>query len=177
PLREVLGLSAGTAVTPTTRLDGPPACSMPGDGTGHPLLKTIEARLALGDVSLERLEREVRPRVSLLVGVDAAPNSDKYGQLGLGIELPFAQRNQGARALAVAQTATDKMRLGLASQRILRELDAHRAACEARRREADLLGTVAIPQARRALQLVESGWRAGKFDMFRVNAVARDVVR
>jgi outer membrane protein TolC len=36
---------------------------------------------------------------------------------------------------------------------------------------------MAIPEARKALALVEAGWRAGKFDVFRVNAAARDVVR
>jgi len=111
------------------------------------------------------------------VAVDKAPNSDTYGALGVGVELPFAQRNEGPRAVTTAQLATDQTRLDLTLQRLGRELEARRAACEARKREADLLGGVALPQARKALQLVEAGWRAGKFDVFRVNTAARDVIR
>ena len=176
PLREALGLIAGTRVTLTTPFDAPPACTA-SEGGPHPSIKAIEARLALAEVSLDRLEKEVRPRVSLVGGIDAAPASEKYGFFGIGLELPFAQRNQGPRAVTAAQMNTDRLRVDLTRQRLAREIEARRAACEARKREADLLGTAALPQARKALQLVEGGWRAGKFDIFRVTAAARDVVR
>ena len=178
PLRELLGLAPGTPVVLTTALDTPPSCVVePSTGAKHPALRAIEAHLALGQKSLDRLEREVNPRMSFLLGVDAAPKSETYGALGVGVELPFAQRNQGPRAVTTAQLATDQTRLDLTSQRLRRELEARRAACAARKREADLLGGVALPEARKALQLVEGGWRAGKFDVFRVNTAARDVVR
>lgn len=182
PLRELLGLLPGAPLTLTTEFATPPSCALAGPagreaGGTHPALRAIQARLALGEATLERLEREVLPRLSFLLGLDAAPNSDRYGQLGLGVELPVAQRNQGPRAVVAAQLSTDRMRLELTSQRLLRELEARRAACEARQREAEMLGALAIPEARKALALVEAGWRAGKFDVFRVNAAARDVVR
>jgi len=178
PLRELLGLAPGTPVVLTTALDAPASCVVETSTEGgHPALRAIQAQLALGQRSLDRLEREVNPRLSFLVAVDKAPNSDTYGALGVGVELPFAQRNEGPRAVTTAQLATDQTRLDLTLQRLRRELEARRAACEARKREADLLGGVALPQARKALQLVEAGWRAGKFDVFRVNTAARDVVR
>jgi len=178
PLRELLGLAPGTPVVLTTALDTPASCAVePPAQEGHPALRAIEAHLALNQKSLDRLEREVNPRMSFLVAVDKAPNSDTYGALGVGVELPFAQRNQGPRAVTAAQLVTDQTRLDLASQRLRRELETRRAACEARKREANLLGGIALPEARKALQLVEGGWRAGKFDVFRVNTAARDVVR
>jgi cobalt-zinc-cadmium efflux system outer membrane protein len=182
PFRELLGLEPGSPVTLTTPLEAPPSCAVVrpvGRDTeeGHPSLRAIQARLVLGERSLDRLAKEVRPRLSFLIGVDAAPKSEGYGLLGLGVELPVAQRNEGPRAVVSAQLATERTRLDLTAQRLLRELDARRASCDARRREVDLLGSVAVPNARRALQLVEAGWRAGKFDVFRVNAAARDVVR
>jgi outer membrane protein TolC len=178
PLREQLGLAPGTRVMLTSAFDALPTCTPPEGVSGqHPSLQAIQARLALAEVSLDRLEKEVRPRLSFVGGIDAAPDSEKYGFLGIGIELPFAQRNAGPRALTAEQMNTDKLRIDLTSQRLLREAEARKAACEARRREADLLGTSALPQARKALDLVEGGWRAGKFDIFRVTAAARDVVR
>ncbi len=181
-LRELLGIAPGSPVTLTTALDVPPSCTVdPATPAGgqevHPALRSIQARVALGGAALNRLEAEVRPRLSFLVGVDSAPNSERYGQLGLGVELPVAQRNAGPRAIVAAQVATEQARLDLTTQRIARELEARRATCEARRRETQLLEDVALPQARKALDLVEGGWRAGKFDVFRVNTAARDLVR
>ncbi len=180
-LREHLGIAPGSPITLTTPLDAPPGCTVnpaaPGGDAVHPALRTIPARVALGGAALNRLEAEVRPRLSFLVGVDSAPASERYGQLGLGVEIPVAQRNAGPRAIVAAQVATEQARLDLTTQRIARELEARRATCEARRREAQLLGEVALPQARKALDLVEAGWRAGKFDVFRVNTAARDLVR
>jgi outer membrane protein, heavy metal efflux system len=111
------------------------------------------------------------------VGVDAAPVSPIFGVLGVSVELPVFQRNQGPRAVVEAERATELERQDLQARRILREVIAIRAAYESRRSELQLLSTTVVPPAERTLELVEQGWLAGRFDVFRVATAARDVAR
>jgi outer membrane protein TolC len=50
-------------------------------------------------------------------------------------------------------------------------------AYEARRAELDVLEKTTVPAVERTMELVEVGWHAGRFDIFRVTAAARDVAR
>jgi outer membrane protein TolC len=59
----------------------------------------------------------------------------------------------------------------------VRDVVAARAAYETRRRELQSLRDAALPAAERTLELVEVGWRSGRFDIFRVTNAARDVAR
>ena len=111
------------------------------------------------------------------MGVDASPANPTFGILGLSIELPVAQRNSGPRALTEAARGTEMERQELQARRILREVSALHAAYESRRAELKLIETTSVPAAERTLELVEVGWLAGRFDMFRVATAARDVAR
>jgi cobalt-zinc-cadmium efflux system outer membrane protein len=181
-LRELIDLPPDAVLVLGTPAGAVPACSPgapdPGERVGqNPELVAIRARIELLERGRDRLEKEARPKVSVLLGVDAAPGSPAYGQLGLGVELPVAQRNQGARAVAAEQVGAEQLRLALVTRRLVRELDARRRACAARGSEVRLLTEEALPAARRNLELVERGWRAGKFDLFRVTTATRDLVR
>jgi outer membrane protein TolC len=125
----------------------------------------------------ERLEREVYPRVGLFTGVDAAPYSAMFWSVGASVELPVAQRNQGPRAVAAREIETERSRFELEQRRITREVTSARSAYEARRAELAVLADQAIPAAERNLTLIETGWRSGRFDVFRVTAASRDLVR
>ena len=92
-------------------------------------------------------------------------------------ELPFAQRNQGPRAVAQAEIGAEQERLDLEMRRIARDVAAARTAYEGRRAELKVLDETALPAAQRTLELVEAGWRAGRFDLFRVTTAARDITR
>lgn len=181
-LRELIDLPPDAALVLSTSAGAVPACGPgapdPGERVGqNPELAAIRARIELLERGRVRLEREARPKVSVLLGVDAAPGSPAYGQLGIGLELPVAQRNQGPRAVAAEQLGAEQLRLALATRRLVRELEARQRACTARASEVRLLTEEAIPAARRNLELVERGWRAGKFDLFRVTSATRDLVR
>ena len=181
-LRDVLDLPAGQALVLTTPLEDPPPA---GDASelvsraldARPELAQIRKRVALLDATEDRLEREVFPRVGVYVGVDAAPASPVFGIMGLSVELPFVQRNQGPRAVVVAQRSGEADRLELQGRRVVREVTAARGAYEARRVELQTLTDTALPAAERTLQLVEAGWLSGRFDVFRVASAARDVAR
>ena len=181
-LRDVLDLPMTQQLVLTTVLEEPPP---PPDEEAllrravatRPELVQIRARLALLDARYERLGRERFPKIGGYVGIDASPASPTFGIVGLAIELPFAQRNQGPRAVTEAARATEAERQDLQARRILREVTALHAAYRSRRAELDTIEKTSVPAAVRTLELVEVGWLAGRFDVFRVATAARDVAR
>ena len=181
-LRDVLDLASTQAVVLTTPLEAPPP---PPDREqlvrraidSRPELAQIRARLAYLEARYERLGRERFPKIGGYVGVDASPANPMFGILGLSIELPVAQRNAGPRAVTEAARGTELERQEIQARRILREVSALHAAYESRRAELKVIETTSVPAAERTLELVEVGWLAGRFDMFRVATAARDVAR
>jgi outer membrane protein TolC len=181
-LRDSLDLASTQVIVLTTPLEAPPP---PPEKTAllrraietRPELAQIRARLAYLDARYDRLGRERFPKVGGYVGVDASPANPVLGIIGLSIELPFAQRNSGPRAVTDAARMTETERQDLQARRILREVEALYAAYESRRAELKLIESTSVPAAERTLELVEVGWLAGRFDMFRVATAARDVAR
>lgn len=133
--------------------------------------------MKLLDATDQRLAREAFPRTGLYLGVDAAPLSPVFGIVGVSVELPIVQRNQGPRAVVAAQRSGENDRLELEARRVAREVVAAKEGYEARRAELRRLTTDALPAAERTYELVETGWRSGRFDVFRVTNAARDVAR
>lgn len=181
-LRDVLDLPMTQALVLTTALEDPPP--PPTEETllrravaTRPELAQIRARVALLDARYERLGRERFPKVGGYIGIDASPASPAFGMLGIAVELPFAQRNEGPRAVTDAARATEMERQELQARRILREVTALHAAYESRRAELETIEKTSVPAAVRTLELVEVGWLAGRFDVFRVATAARDVAR
>lgn len=177
-LGALLDLSPGARLQLTTPVDRLPA--VPGRealpvraASAHPAVAALEARAALHGATLERLEREIAPTVGVYAGVDAAPASPVFGLVGLSVEMPLFQRNQGPRAIASAERETETRRADLRARALARDALALRDAYEARRASVDHLDERAVPLAERRLALVEEGFRLGRFDVFRVS-VARD---
>jgi cobalt-zinc-cadmium efflux system outer membrane protein len=181
-LRDVLDLPSDQPLVLTTALEDPPPASEEAELVARamearPEFAQIKKRVAVLDATYDRLKREVFPRVGGYIGVDASPVSPVFGIVGLSVELPFIQRNQGPRAVVEAQRGGEMDRLELQARRVAREVSAARTAYERRRGELKLLTENALPSADRTLQLVEAGWLSGRFDVFRVASAARDVAR
>ncbi|MBC7793662.1 MAG: TolC family protein, partial [Clostridia bacterium] len=145
--------------------------------TERPDLALVEARLSRLRATETRLSRELYPKVGAYLGVDAAPSSPWFGQIGVQIELPFVQRNQQARAVLAEQRDSEGEVAAVLLKRIDLELTHRRLAHEEARAELAVLVGEGIPVAQRRLQLVEEGWRSGRFDVFRVTKAAEDLVR
>jgi len=180
-LREALDLPAEQAIALTTRVDTPGPLApldtfVSAARKHHPDLSVLQKRLASLSATRERLDREVFPRLGLYAGVDAAPASPIFGVLGVSGELPFAQRNQGPRAVVARALETERTRVTLLSRRIERELRGAFDSHERRRAEYVVLSESGLPAAERSFELAEAGWRAGRFDWFRVALAARDLV-
>jgi len=181
-LRDALDLSADVPLTLTSSV-----IDLPHVGeinallqralTSHPELKLIQARVAMWSATEERLRAELYPRVGVYAGVDAAPLSPTYGVLGLSVELPVAQRNQGLRAQSARARESAEADLDLESRLLTRAVVAAVRSYESSRRELDRLSSQAVPAAERTLSFAEAGFQAGRFDVFRLLAAARDSLR
>ena len=181
-LRTLLDLPADEALELTTPLEDPGAVPDEAPLVAHalatrPELEATRRRVRLLEATDERLARETFPRVGPFVGVDMSPSSVAYAMLGVAVELPVAQRNQGPRAVAQASRAGELDRLGVEARAIAREVAATRAAYRARHEQLRILTEQALPSVERTLELVQVGWMSGRFDLFRVTSAARDVAR
>jgi len=180
-LREALDLPPDQPLTLTTGVDAPGALAavtvyLEAAKKSHPELVASQARLAAYGATQKRLEREVFPRLGLYAGVDAAPKSPVYGVLGVTGELPVAQRNQGPRAVVARALETERTRYELTERRIAREIRGAWDAHARRLSEYTTLSQSGLPAALRSFELAEAGWRAGRFDWFRVALAARNLV-
>jgi cobalt-zinc-cadmium efflux system outer membrane protein len=181
-LRDALNLPPDIALALTSPVTEPPqlmdaARLVERAAKNHPQLAAIQARVTLLDATQARLEREVFPRVGLYTGIDAAPLSPVYGIIGLTVEIPVAQRNQGPLAMNARARETVITHLELEARRLAREVMAAYERYEARRLELSRLSDKAIPAAERSLSFAEAGWQAGRFDLFRLLTAARDALR
>lgn len=181
-LRDALDLPADAPIALATPLAEPSSVPTPQTLAKRALearadLEAIRKRIDLLVATEERLEREVFPRVGGYLGVEQSPLSPTIGIVGVSVELPVAQRNQGPRARAAAQREGENDRLVIEARRIVRDVHAAFVAFEARRRELKTLTETALPTAQRTVDLVESGWRSGRFDIFRVTSATRDLAR
>ncbi|MEI9940680.1 MAG: TolC family protein [Pseudomonadota bacterium] len=145
--------------------------------TTHPELKAIQARVAMWSATEERLRAELFPKMGFYAGVDSAPLSPTYGVLGLTVELPVAQRNQGLRAQSARARESAEADLDLEARLLQRAVVAALGSYESSRRELDRLSSQAVPAAERTLSFAEAGFQAGRFDVFRLLAAARDSLR
>jgi cobalt-zinc-cadmium efflux system outer membrane protein len=181
-LRDAIDWPSAEPLALSTALGDPPPSPPPARLLEHalrarPELAEARARAALLHATDARLAREAVPHVGLYGGVDAAPLSPVYGVAGVSVELPVAQRNQGPRARVARDLDVEAYRFGLEGRRVEREVLAASEAYDARRSELAQVRDHAMPAAERTFALIERGWKAGRFDVFRLTAAARDVVR
>jgi outer membrane protein, heavy metal efflux system len=181
-LRASLDLAPADALPAVIRLDAPPSVNGAEALVARALerraeLAVVEGRLKVLAAAERRLELEAFPRLGVLAGYDAAPASGSYGFLGLSVELPVAQRNQGPLAVVRAQTETEGERVQALRRQIEREVVAARARYLAQLARLEVLERQAVPAAEQNRQLVEQGWRAGRFDVFRLTQASRELNR
>jgi cobalt-zinc-cadmium efflux system outer membrane protein len=79
--------------------------------------------------------------------------------------------------VVVSSQAAERARRALDERSIEREVVAAFQAYEARRAELQRLTDAAVPAAQRAFELADVGFRAGRFDWYRVALAARELVR
>jgi cobalt-zinc-cadmium efflux system outer membrane protein len=120
------------------------------------------------------LRREAIPSPALFVDLQRDLPGQLYVGAGLALPLPVWRRNQGELAVARAE----RERLDVEAAAVEREIDAEvaraYAAVIANRQVVDTVERQVLPAAESAVALITEGWRAGKFDLFRVIAASRE---
>jgi cobalt-zinc-cadmium efflux system outer membrane protein len=126
------------------------------------------------DADIVRLRREVIPSPTLF----AELQRDLPGQVfiggGLAIPIPVWRRQQGELALARADRARVLEERTLVERDVALEVERAFQAEAAQREMTQILNREVLPAADAAVTLMTEGWRAGKFDLFRLLQTSRD---
>lgn len=181
-LRDLLVIPPETQLRLTSDVEEPPPTPplprlLARARSGHPALHAISERIGLLAASDERLRKEAQPKIGFFASVDASPASPVFGVLGLSVELPLFQRAQGPRAVVAAERQLELDRFDVTTRRLDQLLRATHAAYGARLAELAVLTQEGVPAAEQRVRLVEEGWRAGRFDVFRLTTAAQDLAR
>lgn len=179
-LRLQLGLPPDAPVELTTTLGEPELIQTPLETLiaeaqrRRQEVAALEASRSQLDAQIVRLRREVVPSPSLFVDVMSQQPGQLYVGGGLAFSLPLWRRNQGPIAVARAERARADEELGILSSEIALEVAGAVRATRTHSEEARLWSATVLPAAENNVELVTQGWRAGKFDIFRVVQVARE---
>jgi outer membrane protein, heavy metal efflux system len=179
-LRLLLGLPPAQKLELEERAVAPP----PRAGALAALLERAQAQraelaaLASGvdeiDADIVRLRRETIPSPTLFVELQR----DLPGQLfvggGLALPIPVWRRHQGELALAQADRWRVQEERTLVERDVALEVERAFQAEAAQREMSQLLDREVLPAADAAVTLMTEGWRAGKFDLFRLLQTSRD---
>lgn len=180
-LRPLIGAPAGEELTVSA---GAPGAAAP-HGTLSELiegaarlrleLQEIEATDRELDGTLLRLRREVIPNPSVFVEVIRDLPSRNYAGAGLAVPLPVVRRNQGPIAELEAARRALTVERAVVERSVAVEVERAWQAVDLLGKELRVLEDELIPAAAAALRLLDEGWRAGKFDLFRVIAASREL--
>jgi cobalt-zinc-cadmium efflux system outer membrane protein len=137
-------------------------------------LKVLLASHDALDASVVRLRREAIPSPSFFVDVQRDLPGQLYVGGGIALQLPVWRRNQGELAVARAERERVDVEAAATEREIDAEVARAFAALGANRQIVDAMERQALPAADTAVTLITEGWRAGKFDLFRVIAASRE---
>ena len=126
------------------------------------------------DADIVRLRREAIPSPTLFVDLERDLPGQVYLGAGLAVPIPVWRRQQGELAVARAERSRLDEELALAGRDVSLEVERAFNAESAQRQMAELLDSEVLPSAERAVTLMTEGWRAGKFDLFRLLQTSRD---
>jgi cobalt-zinc-cadmium efflux system outer membrane protein len=179
-LRALLGVAADAALALATPLDPPEAALPPlsallGEAEQRRAdLAALEARGGELDAAVVRLRREALPSPTLFLDVERDFPGELLLTAGVGVPLPVFRRRQGEIALARAERERVALERTLGAREVALEVERAFRAVETRRAQLRLDERELVPAATQALDLLTQGWRAGKFDLFRVIQASRE---
>jgi len=126
------------------------------------------------DADIVRLRREVIPSPTLFVDFQRDLPGQVFVGGGLALPIPVWRRQQGELALARAERSRVDEERALVERDVALEVERAFQAERAHREMVDLLARDVLPAAEATITLMTEGWRAGKFDLFRLIQTSRD---
>jgi cobalt-zinc-cadmium efflux system outer membrane protein len=126
------------------------------------------------DADIVRLKRERIPSPTVFVDLQRDLPGTYFIGGGLAVPIPVWRRQQGELALARADRYRVEEERTLVGRDVALEVERAFQAEVAQREMTQLLGREVLPAADAAVTLMTEGWRAGKFDLFRLLQTSRD---
>jgi outer membrane protein, heavy metal efflux system len=137
-------------------------------------LKALDAQRSELDASIVRLRREAVPSPTLFLDAERDRPGELFLRGGVAIPFPVFRRNQGPLAVARAEQARVEVERAIGSREVALEVDRALRAATVRRSQVAVNDSAILPSADAALDLLTQGWRAGKFDLFRIIQASRE---
>jgi cobalt-zinc-cadmium efflux system outer membrane protein len=180
-LAAFIGFPPRTEITLTTPLSGPtvqlpPEAQLLADARARRAeLRELQATGSTLDAELVALRREALPSPTVIVEVERDLPGQLFVGAGLALPLPAWQRNQGPRAIVSARRDRVAEELLLQERAVALEVEQGFRRVVSTFEQAKILETKVAPVSEANAELLTDGWRAGKFDLFRVIQASRDV--
>jgi cobalt-zinc-cadmium efflux system outer membrane protein len=180
-LAALIGLPPRTQVSLTTPLGGPnvhlpPQSQLFAQAQAHRAeLRELAAAGTELDAELMLLRREAIPSPTLILELERDLPGQLFVGAGLALPLPAWRRNQGERALTSANKDRVAEEWRLQDREIALQVEHAIQRVIATYEQAKILETTVAPAAEASANLLTDGWRAGKFDLFRVIQASREV--
>ena len=179
PLRVLIGVEPGALLELTSAIDRPAAppelvVLIARARTLRAELKVLGASRRAVETMLVRLRREAIPSPTLFLDLQRDLPGQLYVGGGIALPLPLWRRNQGERAVAQAERDRRDAETRITEREIDGEVERAHGILAA---QADILAGLerdVLPAAESAVTLTTEGWRAGKFDLFRVIQASRE---
>lgn len=178
-LRVLIGLAAERPVEVTAQV-GQPAPAAPLDAllararAQRAELQVLASSHDEVDATLVRLRREAIPSPTLFLDLQRDLPGQLYVGGGVALPLPVWRRNQGDLSVARATRARLDTETAIAEREIDAEVATAYHSLSANLQIVDTLEHEVLPAAETAVDLITQGWRAGKFDLFRVIQASRE---
>lgn len=179
PLRLLAGLGPAQPVTLPTQVGTPETDMPPLDAL---LAAAMEHRAELGelaktknrlDAQLSQLSREALPNPTIAGDIQRDLPGQLYTGASLGFPLPVFRRNQGEKAVVRATLGQLTVEQELAARTVAYEVTLAYQNVNLLRKQLETVEKTVLPAAESSVTLLREGWRAGKFDFFRVLAASR----
>jgi cobalt-zinc-cadmium efflux system outer membrane protein len=137
-------------------------------------LEALRASGAELDAEIARLRREAIPSPTLFVEFER----DRPGQIflggGISLPIPVWRRQQGEIAVTRAERGRLEEERTLAEREVALEVERAFQSVDAQAAAVRVMDRDVLPAADAAARLLTDGWRAGKFDLFKVLQTLRD---
>lgn len=196
-LRTLVGLPPGTPLVLGTPLGSPAGWTAGMPGTASSVGTGNDARVRLGellgrardaraelralastgaalDAELVRLTREAAPNPTLFIDAGRDLPGQIFIGAGVAVPLPLWRRNQGERATNRAQRQQISEETSVTEREIDAEVERTFLTVLTERDIVENWQRVVLPAVESAVELTTEGWRAGKFDLFRVIQASRE---
>ncbi len=126
------------------------------------------------DAAVVRLRRENVPNPTLFLDLQRDLPGQTYVGGGIALALPVWRRNQGELALARAERGRLTEEQDVITREVAAEVERAYRAVLAYGEMVQALEKEVLPAAEAGVDLITQGWRAGKFDLFRVIQASRE---